>query len=447
MLATNGCSEWTTARYSALPMADRFDALPEHLQRPHIRRFQPMVAPAKAKDPAGAERDIAVLVLQDPLRLSPQPFMMPLQGTDQPQVQAEFGQWMGFLGALQGEERLDEIFARLQVPAPAQPQLVQVLQKLDEMGYLWGPSSEALENAKMESIRARGAFALPEEARRPEVAEQLRTFMTEGLAKAEDPEFDSPVAGIVAPHLDYGRGAGNYAAAYKCFETGARERPDRVVVLGTNHFGLGDGVVMTEFGFETPLGAVRPDAALLERLRDAFGDKLFKDQLDFAGEHSVGLHLPWIQHLYGDVPVLAALVPDPTVPLIADDGARVGAKEFAAALRSVLAQAGGRTLVVSSADLSHVGPQFGDAGALDAARRAGIEAHDRELLGEFIEGPDRLLDRVASKGNASRWCSIGNMFVAASALPHGSREVVKYEQSADPNGGHLVSSAAVAFLA
>ena len=431
----------------AVPMADRFDSLPEHLQRPHLRRFTPHVAPAKAKDQSGNERDIAVLVLIDPLRLSPQPFMMPLQGTNQQQVQGEFQQWMGFLHALQGDERLDALFERLQVPANVQPQLVQVLQKLDEMGYLWGPTSEALERAKMDAIRAAGAFTLPDEARNPQVAEQLRAFLADQLSKAEDPEFGTPVVGIVAPHLDYGRAAPNYAAAYKCLETGAKDRPDRVVVLGTNHFGLGDGVVMSEFGFETPLGTLKPDARVLERLRDAFGDRLFKDQIDFASEHSVSLHLPWIQHLYGNVPVVAALVPDPNVAMISDDGARVSTKEFAAALKSILAQAGGRTVFVSSADLSHVGPQFGDRAAVDAKRRNEVEEHDRSVLGEFLEGADRLVSHMASNGNGNRWCSVGNMYVTAFCAPHKAIEMVKYDQSIDQGGNAMVTSAALALLA
>jgi AmmeMemoRadiSam system protein B len=381
------------------------------------------------------------------LRLAPQPFVMPLQGKDQQQLQGEFRQWVGFMQSLQGEEELGELFSRIGAPAEAQPQLVELVKKLDELGFLWGPTSEALERAKLDAIRAKGAFFLPDEARRPEVAAELGKFMSQALAAAEDPEFGTPVVGIVAPHLDYARGGSNYAAAYKCLETGARERPDRVVVLGTNHFGLGDGVVMTEFGFETPLGTLRPDAPVLERLRDAFGDKLFKDQIDFAGEHSVNLHLPWIQHLWGDVPVVAALVPDPTVAMIEDDGARVSAKEFAGGLKTVLAQAGGRTVIVASADLSHVGPQFGDRSALDAARRREVEEADREVLREFIEGPDRMIAHFARNGNAARWCSIGNMFVAATAVPHASREMVAYAQSAEPNGGAMVTSAALAFLA
>jgi len=427
-------------------MSNAFDALPEHVARPHVRRFLPMVTPAKAKSEDGKEMDVALLVLQDPLRLSPQPFMMPLQGTNPQQIQQQVNQWMGLLLQLNGESHLEEVFGRLNVPPEAHGQLVQMLQRLDELGYLWGPTSEALEKRKMDDIRARGAFPLPEEARQPQVAEQLKGFITERLAKAEDPEFDRPVVGIVAPHLDYGRGGENYAAAYKCFETAAKDRPDRIVVLGTNHFGPGDGVVMSEFGFETPFGIVKPDTNVLERLRDAFGEKLFKDQIDFASEHSIALHLPWIQHLYGDVPVVAALIPDPNVGLIADDGERVGTKEFAAALKSILGQAGGRTLFVSSADLSHVGPQFGDQGPVDQKRKHAIEQHDRELLGEYIEGADKFLTHVAKVGNSNRWCSIGNMFVAATCAPHATREMVKYEQAADPNGGGMVTSAALALL-
>jgi len=428
-------------------MSNRFDALPEHIRRPQVRRFVPEVHPAKAKDQQGQESEIAVLVLKDPLRLSAQPFMLPMPAPAPQQVQAQVQQWLGFMAALDGDSHLEEVFERLKVPVEAQEQLVQVVQRLDETGLLWGPTSEGMERAKLDAIRKAGKLALAEEARKPELAAQLKAFIVDQLAKADDPEFGSPVVGIVAPHLDYGRGGANYGAAYKCLETGAKERPDRVVVLGTNHFGIGDGVVVAEFGFETPFGDVRPDAALLERLRDAFGDRLFKDQIDMTGEHSVALQLPWIQHLYGDVPVLAALVPDPNLPMISDDGARVGTKEFAAALKSILSQAGGRTLVISSADLSHVGPQFGDRAPVDQRRRHEVEEHDRTMLGEFIAGPDRLVEQMSRKGNPNRWCSVGNMYVAALCVPHATREMVRYDQSVDPQGATMVTSAALALLA
>ena len=46
-----------------LPMSNRFDSLPEHVQRPQVRRFLPEVRPAKAKDQSGKEHDVAVVTV------------------------------------------------------------------------------------------------------------------------------------------------------------------------------------------------------------------------------------------------------------------------------------------------------------------------------------------------------------------------------------------------
>lgn len=428
------------------PMSNALHNLPAHLLRPHMRPFHPALAPAKMKDQSGNERDAVLLVLHDPLRLSPQPFVMPLQGTAQQQVQQEVNSWMGFLRSLQGELELSELFERMQVPANVQPQLVDMVRKLDEMGYVWGPTSEAMERTRLDAIRAAGRFTIPDEARAPEVATQLGAFIDGCLAEADDPELGKPIAGLVVPQLVYGMCKATYGAAYKCAKMDAGPRPDRVVILGTNHFGLGDGVVMTEFAFETPFGTVRQDAHVLERVRDAFGDKLFKDQLDFSGEHSVAHQLPWIQRIWGDVPVVAVLVPDPGAALIEDDGARIGTREFAPALRRFVEQAGGRTVFLACADLSRRGPQFGDQKPVDAALRNDVEGYDREMIGEFMGGAAQFLAHF-EKGNPNHWNCVGSMWASLVAAPHAGAEMVRYEQVVDPQGAALVSTAAVALLA
>jgi AmmeMemoRadiSam system protein B len=398
--------------------------LPSHLERPYIRPFQPM--PIQTKDGQ------TMALLRDPAALGAQSMIIP------PQV-------LGLLHHFRGEETLAEMFERFSVPAEAQGQLVDMVRKLDELGYLWGPTSEALEAAKLATIRAAGRFSMPEDARKPEVAQQLGEFIDACLAAAEDPELGAPVAGVVAPILAYGMCKDTYGAAYKCLQADKAGRPDRVVILGTNHFGIGDGVVMTEFGFETPFGAVRQDAAVLARVRDAFGEKLFKDQLDFAGEHSIAHQLPWIQRLWGDVPVVAALVPDPGAAMIEDDGARIGSREFAPALRRLLEQAGGRTVFVACADLSHRGMQFGDQKPVDPSLREAVEQYDREAIGEWMAGADQFLGQFKA-GNPNRWTSVGSLWATLVASRHSGAEMIRYEQVVDPQGSALVSTAAVALL-
>jgi AmmeMemoRadiSam system protein B len=219
-------------------------------------------------------------------------------------------------------------------------------------------------------------------------------------------------------------------------------------VLGTNHFGIGDGVVLTEWGFRSPLGDVETDAALQADLRDRFGERAIADQLDHVGEHSIQLHLPWVQHLFGTVPVIGALIPDPLSDLIEDDGKRIGADEFVDGLRAALDAAGGRTLVVASSDLSHVGPQFGEPRKVDEERRGQVETHDREMLKRFLEAePSEFLETVEWNRNPTRWCSVGNMAAAKRLVAPKRTELIDYRQAVDDQGIALVSAAAMVMTA
>src|SRR5262249_15457738 len=177
----------------------------------------------------------------------------------------------------------------------------------------------------------------------------------------------------VAPHIDYPRGWLNYAAVWGRLRVA--DRPDRVVILGTNHFGESTGVCGCDKGYESPLGVSEVDTQLLESLKNALGAdnaaKLLANRYDHEREHSVELQIPWIQHCLGAddsgafCRVLGVLVHDPTVNNGESyDGKGLALPVFIDALKNALALVGGRTLIVASADLSHVGPAFGDPQSL-----------------------------------------------------------------------------------
>ncbi|MBU3728461.1 MAG: AmmeMemoRadiSam system protein B [Phycisphaerales bacterium] len=397
--------------------------LPEHLYRPHVRPFQPV----------GVEKDKQVGVgLRDPMNLTGRMMVVPPQA-------------LGLIQSLQGEHSLEQIAEAVKAPID---QLRQLVANLDESGMLWGPTFERLEREAMDKARAAGALPATGSKLAGETRDAAEARISALLADAEDAELGSGVLGIVAPHLDLDRGGANYAAAYKVV-CGAGA-PDRVVVLGTNHFGLGDGVVATRLGQDSPLGMVASDAALADTLERALGDRLFKDEADFLGEHSVQFHIPWIAHTLPGVPVFAALVPDPMRAMISDDGARASFQEFRVALRDAIKSMRGRTLVVASADLSHVGPAFGDPGPVGAQVRRQIEEIDRGLLAEFASGDmEAFIQAIRGGGNATRWCSVGNMAAALFATG-GTPELIQYSQSPeslDPQGTALITSAAMAIMA
>lgn len=146
--------------------------------------------------------------------------------------------------------------------------------------------------------------------------------------------------------------------------------------------------------------------------------------------------------------MIAALVPDPLRPPIADDGERANTEEFENALRTALGELGGRTLFVASSDLSHVGPQFGDPGPVNDQIAVQVEQLDRERLKLFCGAdPKAFVAPFAAQNNPSRWCSIGNMGSLLRLSNPGAVEMIDYRQVRDPNGGSLVSCAALAVTA
>ncbi|MDZ4755827.1 MAG: AmmeMemoRadiSam system protein B [Phycisphaerae bacterium] len=402
------------------------EELPAHLRTPQVRPLQPVPVQAQNKETG---QTTVLIGLRDPSMLSNQMMVVP-----PPAVQ--------LIQHFRGDRSLEDIAALFKTEI--QP-VVELVKKMDEFGLLWGPTFERLESEMKAKLQEDGHFPVTASGTLGQDVDAARKQLTEWLEGSEDPELDTPASGIIAPHLDYARGWPVYASSYRCFE--GAEKPDRVVVLGTNHFGLGDGVVMSDLGFRTPLGAVEPDREVLSKLRASLGDRLFVDQLDHLPEHSIQLHLPWIQYLWGDVPVVAALIPDPLTPMISDDGGRVGREEFVRSLRQALKDVGGRTYVVASSDLSHVGPQFGEPVAVNDQRKIEVERHDRELMGKYMSAdPKQFLDACEWTKNPTRWCSIGNMAAALELLQPATVELVDYRQAFDPEGVAMVTSCSMALV-
>jgi hypothetical protein len=191
--------------------------------------------------------------------------------------------------------------------------------------------------------------------------------MVDDLLSAVDGEghgIGMPVA-LIVPHAGYIYSGPVAATAYATLAAW-RERIDRVVVVGPPHrspvHGLG---VSSADGFETPLGVVPVDVAgrhaLLANPLVAFDDRAHRT------EHSIEVHLPFLQRILGDGWSL--------IPLLAG---QADAKAVADALDELWGAP--RTLVVVSTDLSHYHHQR-TAQRLDQRTATAIVARRWEDLG------------------------------------------------------------------
>lgn len=187
-------------------------------------------------------------------------------------------------------------------------------------------------------------------------------------------EHPAPKA-MIAPHAGYVYSGPIAGTAYATL-TEARTRISRVVLMGPAHRVAFRGLALSSAeAFETPLGRVPVDrAALAPLLRRP--DVAVVDQAH-APEHSLEVHLPFLQHVLGEFAVAPILVGD-AKPEQVDE---------------VLAElwGGPETLIVISSDLSHF-HDYQAARGLDKGASRAIE----------LLRPDELRDEQACGNRAIR---------------------------------------------
>jgi len=194
-----------------------------------------------------------------------------------------------------------------------------------------------------------GSF-YPESPRR--LAEAVHSY----LAAADAPGEAAAPKALIAPHAGYVYSGPTAGFAYARIAP-ARDRIERVVLLGPAHRVPVAGLAAPDASaFATPLGEVPLDGAALERL-------LQLPQVDVldaahAFEHSLEVHLPFLQTVLGSFSL---------VPLVVGDARP---EEVAQVLESVWN--GPETLIVVSSDLSHY-QDYATAQRMDAATARAIE--------------------------------------------------------------------------
>lgn len=202
----------------------------------------------------------------------------------------------------------------------------------------------------------------------PADADELATLVDRLLDEAPTPDQDDsadamPVA-LVVPHAGYVYSGPTAAAAYRRLRTWASQIT-RVVVVGPAHrTPVHHLALSSDDAFGTPLGDVPLD---LEVNRTLLARGAMIDDRAHGHEHSIEVHLPFLQRVLGDGWTL--------VPVIAGSGS-------ATAIADALADLWGAdgTLVVISSDLSHY-HDLHTARRMDRDTAAAIVAAAWEQLG------------------------------------------------------------------
>jgi AmmeMemoRadiSam system protein B len=188
-------------------------------------------------------------------------------------------------------------------------------------------------------------------------AGELRATVATLLAEAQDRSTPAPKA-LIVPHAGYiysGPVAANAYARLRPY----RDQYRRVILLGPCHRVPVHGLALSSAdAFRTPLGDVPLDKAAIAELHFPDVD-IFDASHEY--EHSLEVHLPFLQTILGDFSV---------VPIVVGDAAPALVSRVLDALWG-----GAETLIVISSDLSHY-LKYDDAREIDAVTRQAIEDLD-----------------------------------------------------------------------
>jgi MEMO1 family protein len=165
-----------------------------------------------------------------------------------------------------------------------------------------------------------------------ELAASVRTY----LEQAETPQGPPPKA-IIAPHAGYVFSGPVAASAYAWIKP-LRDQIKRVILLGPCHRVAVRGLAAPDARvFQTPLGDIPIDRQAVAEILDMPQVQVFDDT--HAQEHSLEVHLPFLQVVLGDFALVPLVVGDATPDMVADVLERLWG--------------GPETLIVISTDLSH----------------------------------------------------------------------------------------------
>ncbi len=253
-----------------------------------------------------------------------------------------------------------------------------------------------------------------------------------------------PLAGILAPHIDFNRGGYCYTHAYR--ELAERTDAELFVVLGVAHASPPNPFVATAKGYGTPFGIAAADRDAVEALRKRLGEGIFDSEAVHRAEHSAEFQAVFLKHALAGrpftiLPILCSSFEPHCGRASPSTVARI--EDFLGALREALR--GRKACLVAGVDFAHVGPVFGDRVEIDDKLvRWMVEGDENSLRAAGEGNAEGFWNAVMADGNARHVCGLSATYAFLRLLDDAEGRMHRYGFAPDPAGG-IVSFASMSF--
>jgi len=333
--------------------------------------------------------------------------------------------------------------------------LQEIIHQLDENLFLEGERfQEALrqkeESFKKGSIRE-AAFAGKSYEKDPELLKiQLEGYFgrSEGPGVPVDKEGVNGLKGVVAPHIDFQRGGFCYAFAHK--EILEKNSSYHFIIFGTAHTSMNHPFCLTQKDFITPLGPLNVDKELIDAIQSRCPYDLFEDEGVHRSEHSIEFQCVFLRYLYPEpiplkiVPILSGSFHEAIEEGISPMDLKP-VQQFIAAVKESISSLGRKVCHIASADLAHMGLQFGDREGIGEYGLRILTEEDREMLGyvERIDG-EGFFSSILKDRDRRRICGLPAIYTMLKILEAKEGRLLKYGQAFTPETQSVVTFASLA---
>jgi MEMO1 family protein len=253
--------------------------------------------------------------------------------------------------------------------------------------------------------------------------------------------------GALIPHIDFQRGGPTFAWGFK--ELVEHSEATVFVIIGTAHYS-GKRFTLTRKDFRTPLGIAETDKRYVDRIAAIYGDKAFEDEVAHLPEHSIEFEVVFLQHCLSErpfriVPLLVGSFQDCVANETSPDE-QADIYLMIQALKRAEADSGEKVCYISSGDLAHIGPKFGDAEPVSEPQLDHSRKQDHELLAS-LEAVDRhrFFRVVHAEQDERRICGFPPTYTLMSVLEPERGKLLHYDQYVEPRGFESVSFASLGF--
>jgi AmmeMemoRadiSam system protein B len=332
----------------------------------------------------------------------------------------------------------------------------EIIAQLEENLFLEGDRfREALrekeEEFKKASVRE-AAFAGKSYEQDPErLRIQLEEYFkgSEGPGPLTEKKGANGLKGIIAPHIDFQRGGSCYAFGHR--EIWERNSSNCFVILGTAHTLTQNFFCLTRKDFMTPLGRLDTDGEVVDAIQSRCSEDLFKDEGVHRSEHSVEFQCIFLRYLYPEplslkiVPILCGSFHESVERGISPMELKP-VRQFIEALRESISSLGKEVCYLASADLSHMGLQFGDQEGMREYDLRTLAEEDQAMLG-YVERMEAegFFSSIMKERDRRRVCGLPAIYTMLKVLEAKEGKLIKYGQAFTPETQSVVSFASLAF--